>query len=379
VNGIARAARPTTSAALPVVELEAVRLVYGGRPVVDVDHLEVRTGEQLVVIGPNGSGKSTLLRVLGLLEPPTAGSVRFRGRPVAPRDLLTARRQMASVFQDPLLIDATAFENVALGLRFRGAPPAEIAPRVHGWMHRLGIAHLAGRRARTLSGGEAQRTALARALVLEPAVLLLDEPFSALDQPTREALIPELGRILRRDRITAVLVTHDRAEALTLGDRVAAMIDGRILQISDTATLFRAPLSEPIARFVGVETIADGRIVATGDGVLTLDVAGQKIHVAAARGRVGEVVRLCLRPEDVSLAGPGEWSPSRARNRLSGTITGLAPAGTQVRAEVDCGFPLVALVTHRRVAEMAMVEGAAVVASFEATAAHVILPPAPPA
>jgi tungstate transport system ATP-binding protein len=355
-----------------VVELEGVRVVYGGRLAVDVERLAVRAGELLVIIGPNGSGKSTLLRVLGLLEAPTMGCVRVRGQPVAPRELLTARRQMASVFQDPLLVDTTAFDNVALGLRFRGVSRDEITPRVRQWMDRLGIWHLAGRRARTLSGGEAQRTALARALVLRPAVLLLDEPFSALDQPAREALIVELGRILRQDRITTVLVTHDRGEAMTLGDRVAAMMDGRILQLDDASRLFRAPVSEEVARFAGVETIVEARIVSAGDGLLTLDVAGQKVEVAAGWGQAGDGVRLCVRPEDVTLGAPGEGALSSSRNQLMGTITQLLPSGTQVRALVDCGFPLVALVTHRSVEEMAMAEGMPVVASFKASAAHVI-------
>lgn len=372
MSSSAPAPRPPDGALPPVVELEGVRVVHGERAVVDVGHLAVRAGELLVVIGPNGSGKSTLLRVLGLLEAPTAGSVRFRGQPVARRDLLTMRRQMASVFQDPLLVDATAFDNVALGLRFRGLSRGEVVPPVQRWMDRLGIGHLAARRARTLSGGEAQRTALARALVLQPAVLLLDEPFSALDQPAREALIVELGRILRHDRITTVLVTHDRGEAMTLGDRVAVIMDGRILQLDDAPRLFRAPASEAVARFVGVETIVDGRVVEAGDGLLTLDVAGQKIEVAAGGGQIGEGVRLCVRPEDVTLAVPGEVSLSSSRNQLTGTVTQLLPSGAQVRALVDCGFPLVALVTHRSVEEMAMIEGMPVVASFKATAAHVI-------
>jgi tungstate transport system ATP-binding protein len=354
------------------VDLEGVRVVHGGRPVVDVESLAVRAGELLVVMGPNGSGKSTLLRVLGLLETPTAGVVRFHGQPVAPRDLLAARRQMASVFQDPLLIDATAFDNVALGLRFRGLPRPAIDARVEPWMRRLGIAHLAGRRARTLSGGEAQRAALARALVLQPALLLLDEPFSALDQPTREALMIELGGILRQDRVTAVLVTHDRGEALALGDRVAVMIDGRILQLDEAPRLFRAPASEAVARFVGVETIVDGRVVAAAGGLLTLDVAGQKIEVAAP-GEVGDEVRLCVRGEDVTLGRPGE--PSGSGNQLTGTVVRLLPSGGHVRARLDCGFPLVAVVTQRALQGMSLTEGMAVVASFEATAAHVIKRP----
>lgn len=372
MSGRTGAPAPVAGAPAPVVELEGVHVVYGGRTVVDVDHLAVRTGELLAVIGPNGSGKSTLLRVLGLLEAPTGGTVRVRGQSVSARDGLAARREMATVFQDPLLIDATAFDNVALGLRFRGLPRAAIAPRVERWLERFGVGHLAARRARSLSGGEAQRTALARALVLQPSVLLLDEPFAALDQPTREALIVELGRILRHERITTVLVTHDRGEAMALGDRVAVMMDGRILQLEDAPTLFRAPASEAVARFVGVETIVDGRIVAVGHGLLTLDVAGQKIEVAAERGRTGEEVRLCVRPEDVTLGVPGIASLSSSRNQLAGTIKGLVPAGTLVRVQIDCGFSLVALVTHRSVEEMSMVEGMPVTAGFKASAAHVL-------
>jgi len=248
----ARGLGPTTA----VVALAGVRVAYGGRTAVDIERLEVRAGELLAVIGPNGAGKSTLLRVLGLLERPAAGSIAFRGRTVAPGERLDARRQMASVFQDPLLVDATVFDNVALGLRFRGLSRGEIAPRVRNWMRRFGIEHLATRRSRTLSGGEAQRTALARALVLQPALLLLDEPFSALDQPTREALIADLGSILRHDRITTVLVTHDRGEALTLGDRVATMMDGRIVQV-DAAS--RRILLRTESGTVRIECTIDGK------------------------------------------------------------------------------------------------------------------------
>src|SRR5207244_12550900 len=157
--------------------------------------------------------------------------------------------------------DTTVFDNVAMGLRFRGVAREAIGPRVTRWLERFAIAQLASRRARTLSGGEAQRTALARALVVEPEVLLLDEPFSALDHPTRETLIDDLGRILGEERTTTVLVTHDRAEAMVLGDRVGVLMQGRLLQVDEAAQVFRAPASEEIARFVGVETILDCRVL----------------------------------------------------------------------------------------------------------------------
>ena len=231
----------------PVLEVLGVRVARGGRTVLDVPALAVPPGEVLALIGPNGAGKSTLLRVLGLLESPVAGEVRFRGAAVTPRAALAVRRRMASVFQEALLADTTVRENVALGLRFRGERGLGAVSRVGKWLGRFGIAHLAERRARTLSGGEAQRAALARALVMEPEVLLLDEPFSSLDPPTREGLIDDLGRILREERTTAVLVTHDRGEAMALGDRVGVLMDGRLLQVDGAAQVFRAPATEEIA------------------------------------------------------------------------------------------------------------------------------------
>jgi tungstate transport system ATP-binding protein len=354
-----------------VLEAARVRVARGGRTVLDVPSLGVATGEVLALIGPNGAGKSTLLRVLGLLEAPDAGEVCFRGARVTTRDGLAVRRRMASVFQEALLADTTVRANVALGLRFRGdAGPA--AERVDTWLARFGIAHLAARRARTLSGGEAQRTALARALATEPEVLLLDEPFSALDPPTREALIDDLGRILRVERITTVLVTHDRGEAMALGDRVGVMIGGRLLQVDAVAQVFRAPATEEVARFVGVETIVECRVVERASDSAVLEAAGQRI-VVTARVAEGERVRLCLRAEDVTLfAGAPKASASSAFNRLGGRVTRIAATGTQVRVTIECGFPLVALTTRRAVDEMGLDEGASVTAHFTAAAPHVL-------
>jgi molybdopterin-binding protein len=360
--------------AIPVVELAQIRVVRAGRPVLDVPELSVSRGEILVVIGPNGAGKSTLLRVLGLLEAPAGGAIRFQGERVKPSDGLAVRRRMASAFQEPLLADTTVQANVAMGLRFRGVSAEEAAPRVARWLARLGIAALADRQARTLSGGEAQRAALARALVLDPELLLLDEPFSALDQPTREAFIEDLGAILRADRITTVLVTHDRGEALALGDRVAVMMDGRLLQVDSPSQVFRAPVSEVVARFVGVETILDCRVAEFDGEVAVLEVGDQRIEVAQPAAP-GESVRVCLRPEDVTLLAPEPGTrQSSARNRLTGRVLRLVPSGAHLRVNVDCGFVLAALVTHRSAEALRLGEGVLVTAQFKATAPHLLRP-----
>jgi tungstate transport system ATP-binding protein len=360
----------------PLVALRDVRLSYPGGFTLEVPALDVNAAEILAVIGPNGSGKSTLLRVLGLLERPETGTVSVGGRPVDARNGLDERRRMATVFQEPLLADTTVAANVALGLGFRGVRGSSAERRVHGWLERFGVAALAARPARTLSGGEAQRVALARALVLEPDVLLLDEPFGSLDAPTRTALIGDLGAVLRQERMATVLVTHDRGEAQALADRVAVLLHGRVSQLADTSTVFQAPASEEIARFVGVETIVSGRVLVREGGVTRVRVGTRTLEVSAA-AEPGAPVRVAIRPEDVTLVmGYLSVGGSSARNALAGAITRITATDAGVRVVVDCGFPLVATVTRRSAADLGLTEGMAITAVFKASATHLLTGPA---
>jgi tungstate transport system ATP-binding protein len=358
----------------PILTARDVLVRYGSRPALDVPLLAVREGEVLAVIGPNGAGKSTLLRVLALLERPIRGVVAFRG--VIPRsagEALALRRRMASVFQEPLLHDATVGANARLPLTFRGVARREADRQVTPWLERLGIAHLAARSARSLSGGEAQRTSLARAFAAGPEVLFLDEPFGALDPPTREALLDDLARLLGEARTTAIFVTHDRTEALRLGDRVAVLLDGRIAQLDRPAAVFGAPVDEAVARLVGVENLLPGRVVAARDGVVELDVGGVVLAVADG-ARVGDEAVVGLRPEDLLLEAPGPARVTSAQNRLPGTVALVTALGPLYRVSVDCGVRLTAVVTRPAVEALGLAPGAAVVVSFKATAAHLIHP-----
>jgi tungstate transport system ATP-binding protein len=362
-------ARPAPDAAA-VVALRGVAVDRGARTVLEVPALAVAPGEVLGVMGPNGAGKSTLLRVLGLLEAPTRGTVAFRGELVPASRALAVRRRMASVFQEPLLADARVLDNVAMGLRFRGVPRAEVARRVPPWLERFGIAALAGRAARSLSGGEAQRVALARALVLEPELLLLDEPFAALDQPTREALIQDLRSILRAEHTTAVLVTHHRGEALALGDRLAVLIGGRLLQTGAPREVLRAPADEAVARFMGMETVIPGRVLGREAGTTRVETAGGVLGVSAA-APVGAAVCLCLRPEDVVLTDV-DAAATPGHNALAGKVVRAVAAPTHVRVVLDCGTPVVALVTHRAALALPLEPGAALRAEFSPDAVHLL-------
>jgi tungstate transport system ATP-binding protein len=356
-----------------ILEAHGVTARYGPRTVLEIAQLAVQRGETLALIGPNGAGKSTLLRVLGLLERPARGEVRLDGQPVLwGRDLLAVRRRFASVFQEPLLADTTVERNVALGLTLRRVPGDEARRRAARWMGRFGITPLAGRRARTLSGGEAQRTSLARAFAIEPDVLLLDEPFSALDPPTREDLLRDLQRVLRESAVTTVFVTHDRNEALRLGDRVGVMLEARLAQLGSPEVVFGRPASPEVARFVGVENLLPGLIAATDDGLLTVETGHLQIRVPG-QGPVGRRVLVCVRPEDVVLR-PGAAGSSRdsALNHFPGRVAELVPVGTQVRVLAECGDPVIALVTRHSVQELPLALGSPVTVSFKASAVHLI-------
>ncbi len=357
-----------------ILEGQDLRVVYQGKTALEVARITVLEGEILALIGPNGAGKSTLLRVLALLEAPASGSLLFRKSPVSwkSRDLLTLRRRLACVFQEALLCDTTVEANAALGLRLRGKRPGETAAVVRGWMERLGVAHLAGRRARTLSGGEAQRVSLARAFALQPEVMLLDEPFAALDPPTRQELLGLLQDLLRQEGCATVFVTHDREEALRLGDRIAVMIDGRIQQIGRPSEVFGHPGSEEVARFVGVETILEGQVVGRRDGLLSVAVNGARIE-ALGKAAVGERVLVCLRPEDVVIRRLGDPAAQEsARNHLEGTLEESTRLEAPYRLQVDCGPRVVSLVTKQSVEEMGLAPGCRVVVSFKASAVHLI-------
>jgi tungstate transport system ATP-binding protein len=239
-----------------VVEGRDLVVVLGGQKVLDIPSFIVHEGEVMMIIGPNGSGKTTLLLTLALLLKPAAGTVLYHGQAVAGNKLvLQQRRRLAVVFQEPLLLNSSVMDNVILGLKLRGVPRGEIGPRAEKWLERFGILPLAKRQARLLSGGEAKRTSLARAFALEPEVLFLDEPFMALDSPTRQGLFGDFERVLRETKTTVLMVTHDRDEATILGDRVAVIMGGTVRQTGAPDEVFKAPVDEEVAAFVKIRNV----------------------------------------------------------------------------------------------------------------------------
>ncbi len=352
---------------MSLLEARDFTVYRGDRAVAHAAELSVDAGETLAVLGPNGAGKSSLL--LGLAALLTwSGEVRFRDQTV--RDLAAYRRRNAVVFQRPLLLDRSVRDNVAIGLALRGVSARDRALRADAELGRLGIADLARRPAHALSGGEAQRVSIARALALDPQVLFLDEPFASLDAPTRESLTGDLARALRGRGFATVLVTHDRDEALSLGDRVAVVMAGRVRQVDRADVVFATPADPEVADFVGVENIIPARVVRIGDELTELRIADHIVETTSAPPPGESFPLLCVAPDDVLLSR-GELTSS-ARNHYPARVVRLDPIGRRSRVVLDCGFPLVAHVTRQSARELALHEGDDIVASFKATVPHLL-------
>ena len=242
----------------PVLELRDLVVCAGGRPILAVPRLALADASTTALLGPNGSGKSTLLRAAAALLTPERGSVLLDGALAARADV---RAATAAVLQRPLLRRATVRANVESGLRFRRVARAERRRRAQAWLDRLGLAALAERPAHGLSGGEAQRVSLARAFAVAPRVLLLDEPFGALDAPTRGELLADLRELLAATGTAALLVTHDRHEAAAVADRVAVLNRGELRQEGPAQEVLDHPAHADCARILGFDNVLPGRLL----------------------------------------------------------------------------------------------------------------------
>jgi tungstate transport system ATP-binding protein len=343
---------------------------YGKHRVLDIPHLEIVPNQVLSIIGPNGSGKTTLSLCLALLLKPSTGQIAYRNKIIKNNSsAMDIRRHFAVVFQEPLLLNASVWDNVTLGLRLRGAPGPEIKKKAEHWLERFGILSLAQRSARTLSGGEAQRASLARAFILAPEILFLDEPFAALDVPTRQSLFGDMINILRETRATTILVTHDRNEAQTFSHRIIMLSQGKIIQEGSPHQIFSTPINEEVAKFVGMENIIEGVVQSNRDSLAEVTVGSQMVE-GVSTCLPGGKVNVFIRPEDVTLSL--QPLSSSARNTFAGRVTALIPNGPLTRVSLDCGFPLTALITRLSSEEMRLQIGMHLFASFKAAAIHII-------
>jgi tungstate transport system ATP-binding protein len=281
----------------PILEMLNVKMKRGSRGILHIEKLVVDKGELVSLIGPNGSGKSTLLQVINLLLPIESGVIRLYGEETARMEKRELRQRCGLVFQEALLTKDTVFNNVALPLKLRGVPKAEIADRVAKALDQFRCSHLINRLAYQLSGGEMQRVSLARALICEPELLLLDEPFTALDPATRHSMIIDLKRIAQEQNMTVLLVSHALSDVLHFTERAIVLQTGRIVQDDNPETILRRPATAAVATLVGMDNMLPCTLIQNKSG--TVVKLSDSIHFDYPESVLPKQEAFCCLPGDI--------------------------------------------------------------------------------
>lgn len=337
--------------------LSDIGMTFGAVNVIPSLSLAVRRGEMVAFLGPSGCGKTTTLRMIAGLISPTRGRITVAGRDIT--DLPVHDRDMGLVFQSYALFPhMTVAQNVAFGLEMRRMAKAEVRARVSAALEMVQLAHLADRKPRALSGGQQQRVALARALVIEPSILLLDEPLSNLDAKLRDEMRVQIRSLQQQSGITAVFVTHDQVEALSMCDRIVVMRGGHIEQFGTPGEIYETPASPFVASFVGRTNRLSGKVDAAG----RLTAAGQQLQVKGLLP-VGSV-QVMVRPHRMTLHAPGSQLPA-SQNVLSGRLTGITFIGDLIQASVRVGEDELTIEQPTRRSTALPAAGAEVLVSWE--------------
>lgn len=334
-------------------------------------NLEIKEGEYFVILGPTGAGKTLLLETIAGFHIPDGGEIWISGLKVT--ELAPENRRIGFIYQDySLFPHFTVEENIEFGLKLRKSSSLEKNnKRVKEIMDWLSISHLAHRYPATLSGGEKQKVAIARAIAIEPSILLLDEPLAALDQRTRDYMREELKRVKEKFEITMVHVTHDRTEAMVLADRIAVMFNGKIMQVGTPYEIFNKPLSEEIANFVGVENILSGIVRNNEKNVAGIEVdIDIGCNIFAVSSYSSGRVKIFIRPEDIILSKRKREGESSARNVIKAKIEEISDIGALVRVKMENG--LVAFITKQSAADLGLKIGDEIYANFKATSVHLL-------
>ena len=327
--------------------------------------LKIKDGEYFVILGPTGAGKTILLETIAGIYHPDKGRIFLNGHDIT--NIPPRERNIGMVYQDYTLFPfLTVEENIGFGLKLRRISKEEIKRKVDELTNLMSVSHLLHRYPGTLSGGEQQKVAIARAIITRPSVLLLDEPLSAMDLRTQDFLREELRRIHHIQKLTSVHVTHNQTEAIVLADRIAVMMNGEIVQVGTPHDIFSKPLNEDIATFVGVENILEGEIRRNSDGIAVIDLGDIELD-AISDYREGEV-KIFVRPEDILISK--KMQESSARNSIRGKIIKMTNFGAVIRLQLDNG--LIASVTKLSAEDLGLGIGKEIYASFKATSVHVV-------
>lgn len=330
-----------------IFKVRNLKKVYNNKIVLDVDNLDFQEGKIYAIVGPNGSGKTTLLNILNLLEKADEGQIFFHDQEITNKsneDILEIRRRMTLVNQDPFLFHSTVYDNIAYGLKIRSIPPKVQKSRIKSALNIVGLSGFKDRRANQLSGGEAQRAVIARALVIEPEVLFLDEPTANIDQKHIDVVERIIKKIKKEIKTTVIFTTHDLSQAYRLADEVISLLDGKIIK--------QVP-----------ENLLRGEIIKGGDGLKWFKTMGN-IKFAIVSEKVG-LAYISIDPRDIILSY--EQFQSSARNSFLGKITKIIEQNHLVKLEIDIGIPLLLIITRESFFKMNLNLGSKVYLTFKAS------------
>ena len=331
-----------------IFKVRNLKKVYNGKIVLDVDNLNFQEGKIYAIVGPNGSGKTTLLNTLNLLEKPDEGQIFFHDQEITNKsnfDTLEIRRRMTLVNQDPFLFHSTVYDNIAYGLKIRSIPPKVQKSRIKSALNIVGLSGFKDRKANQLSGGEAQRVVIARALVIEPEVLFLDEPTANIDQKHIDIVERIIKKIKKEIKTTVIFTTHDLSQAYRLADEVISLLDGKIIK--------QVP-----------ENLLRGEIIEEEDGLKWFKTM-RNIKLAIVSEKMGPAY-ISIDPRDIILSY--EQFQSSARNSFLGKITKIIEQNRLVKLEIDIGVPLVVIITRESFFKMNLNLGSKVYLTFKASA-----------
>lgn len=331
-----------------IFKVRDLKKVYNNKIVLDVDNLNFQEGKIYAIVGPNGSGKTTLLNILNLLEKPDEGQIFFYDQEITNKsnsDTLEIRRKITLVNQDPFLFHSTVYDNIAYGLKIRSIPPKVQKSRIRSALNIVGLSGFKDRKANQLSGGEAQRVVIARALVIEPEILFLDEPTTSIDQKHIDVVERVIKKIKKEIKTTVIFTTHDLSQAYRLADEVISLLDGKIIK--------QVP-----------ENLLRGEIIEEEDNLKWFKTAGN-IKFAIVSEKVG-LVYISIDPRDIILSY--EQFQSSARNSFLGKITKIIEQNHLVKLEIDIGIPLVVIITRESFFKMNLNLGSKVYLTFKASA-----------
>jgi len=340
--------------ASPELEIKNLRHYYHKKKILDIPYFQVSQGECLVIIGPNGAGKSTLLRIASLLEKPAEGEIFFKGNKVTAQNELVFRRRLVYLLDRPFFFRGKVKDNLLYGLKIRGISKKEQAQRLEEISELFHLQRLLESEPQELSAGEKQRVNLARALIIKPDLILLDEPFSSLDLNLKNEIMADFQAIRKKRAQTTVLVTHNREEAFYLAERLAILMAGEIKQTGSPEEILALPRSMDIASLLGHETLVEGSVVGQQNGLLQV-AAGSNFIYAFGSAEKGEMVKVVFRPEEVILAR--ERPQTSIRNWFYGPVVEVKPLDRVVLVSLDCGFRLKAYLSKPALEELKVEPG----------------------